>query len=139
MIGSIGIVRAKNAASAGFRGLVDFVITVLCFWAIGAAIFFQQKNGIFGSEPTFLIGWGGLPLNWFAMMALVLIATGIVAPVVSERSKFPVPLCVSGLLAAIVVPLIAHWSWPGWLGRLGFTDFAGAAAVHLAPAACAAT
>jgi Amt family ammonium transporter len=139
MIGAMGFARAKNSASAGFRSLADLCLATLCFWAVGAAIYFQTTNGIFGIQPDALIGWRGLPLGWFAMLALILIATATIAPAVAERSKFSVPMSVSALLAGFLVPLIAHWSWAGWLGKLGFTDFAGAAAIHLAPAACAAT
>jgi Amt family ammonium transporter len=137
MIGAMGIVRAKNSASAGFRNLSDLFIATLCFWAIGSAIFFQYYNGWLGIQPDFVIGWHGLSANWFAMLALILIATGIIAPAVAERSTFSVPLCVGGLLAAILVPLIAHWTWSGWLNAMHFLDTAGAAAIHLAPATCA--
>jgi Amt family ammonium transporter len=139
MIGGVGVTRAKNAASAGFRSLADLCLASLCFWAIGAAIYFQSNNTIFGVNSDYLVGWRGLPINWFAMLAMIFIATGIVAPAVAERSTFAVPLFVGGLLSAILVPVIAHWTFGGWLFDMRFVDVAGAAAIHLAPAICAVT
>lgn len=34
---------------------------------------------------------------------------------------------------AWVYPIVVHWTWGGgWLGSMGFHDFAGASTVHLA-------
>src|SRR3954451_13000508 len=97
MVGAIGLARAKNAASAGFRSLADLCVATLFFWAIGAAIHFQQANAIFGIHTPSLIGWAGLSSNWFGMLILVLIATGVVAPALAERSRLAVPLAAGAL------------------------------------------
>src|SRR5918993_1365596 len=48
-------------------------------------------------------------------------------------------LAAPALLAAVVVPLAARWAWNGgWLQRMGFVDYAGAAVIHLAGGLCAA-
>lgn len=138
-LGGIGMARAKNAAAGGFRSLADLCVATLCFWAVGAAIHFQQSNGVFGLVPGYLIGWRGLSANWFMMLTTVLIATGIVAPAVAERSRFAVPLAVGALLAGLLVPMVSFWTRRGWLSELGFIDAAGAAAVHLTGALAAAT
>ncbi len=138
-LGAMGMARAKNAASAGVRNLADLCVATLCFWALGSAIYSQQHNGVAGIRLDYLVGWAGLSTNWFPMLALVLIATGIVAPANAERSRLGVPLAAGAMLAGIVVPLVAHWVWRGWLNQIGFIDLAGASAIHLTGASCAAT
>jgi Amt family ammonium transporter len=131
--------RAKNAASAGLRSLADLCVASLAFWALGAAIYFQLDNGLLGIRTDHLIGWGKLSENWFSLLVMVLIATGVVAPAIAERSRLAVPLVLGALLGGVLVPLVGFWSWLGWLANHGFVDVAGAAAVHVTPALCAAT
>ncbi|HEY7089920.1 MAG TPA: hypothetical protein VH518_17620 [Tepidisphaeraceae bacterium] len=138
-LNAFGMARAKNAASAGFRSLADICVATLCFWTIGAAILFQQNNLVIGIQPGQVIGWRGLSSNWVGMLAVMLLATGIIGPVLAERSKLSVPLTMAALMAAFMVPLVAFWTRRGWLSELGFIDAGGAAAVHLTPALCAAT
>ncbi|WP_428938184.1 ammonium transporter [Fontivita pretiosa] len=139
LLGAMGLVRAKNVASTGFRILMDLCISALCFWAVGAAILFQVRNPVLGVRLEYLLGMGELPADWLRMLAAVLIATGIVSPAVAERSKLVVPLAAAALLATLLVPLLLHWTTRGWLSQLGLIDTAGAAAVQLAGGACAAT
>jgi Amt family ammonium transporter len=134
MLGAMGIARAKNVASAGLRNLADLCVATLCFWALGAAICFQQSNGVFRVDATQLIGWSGVSGSWFTTLAAVLVATGIIAPALSERSRLRVPLTLGGVLAALLVPMVLHWTHRGWLANLGMIDAGGAAAIHLVPA-----
>ncbi|HWP40097.1 MAG TPA: hypothetical protein VNL70_04175 [Tepidisphaeraceae bacterium] len=134
---AMGLVRAKNAASTGFRSLADVCIVTLCFWAVGAAILFQVHNPVLGIRLEYLLGMGDLPADWVRMLVAVLIATGIICPAVAERSRFLVPLAAAALLAALLVPLLLHWTTRGWLSQIGLIDAAGAAAIHLAGGACA--
>jgi Amt family ammonium transporter len=139
MLGAMGLTRAKNAASGGFRSLADLCVASLAFWCIGAALYFQQNNALLGFRADHFIGWSGLSANWFSILSMVLLATGIVAPALAERSKLIVPLVLSAILGGILVPMVAFWTWRGWLATMGFVDLAGAAAIHLTPALCAAT
>lgn len=140
-LAAMGFARAKNVASAGLRSLADLCVVTICFWAVGAAIFFQQKNPVLAVDPSLLIGWCGLTasdgMHWLAAMLMVLIASGIAGPVLAERSKLLVPLTTGGLVA-LLVPVVGRWVWGGWLGRLGFIDNAGASVIHLTGAMCAA-
>lgn len=138
MLGAMGLARAKNVASAGFRSLADLCIATLAFWAIGSAILFQLNNQVIGIRADYLIGWNGLSREWFSMLAVVLIATGTIGPAISERSRLPVPLALGALLAGVLVPLVLFWTRFGWLDELEFIDHAGASAIHLVPALCAA-
>ncbi|HVT89297.1 MAG TPA: hypothetical protein VHD56_10625 [Tepidisphaeraceae bacterium] len=138
LFSSLGMARAKNVASTGLRSLADFCVTTLCFWAIGAAILFQSNNPYFGFSGSDLIGWNGLSGNWFAMLVLVLIGTGMIPPVLAERSRLRIGLIVSGALAAVLIPIVLHWTRIGWLARRGFIDSGAAAALHVTPSICAA-
>ena len=136
---AVGLSRSKNAASAALRGVADLCVAVLAFWAVGAAILFQDYNGFFGIKPGLLLGWSGMTGQHFFYAAVTLVASGVVGGTMGERSKFLPPLAASVLVASVLVPVTGHWARPGgWLARLGFFDVAGASFVHLAAGVCAA-
>src|SRR5215210_581787 len=117
---AVGLSRSKNAAAAAARGVADLCFAVLAFWAIGAAILLHDRNGVFAIDPGLLFGWSGLSAQAFFYATLVAVATGVVAGTLGERAKFFPPLAASVLLAGVIVPVAGHWTWDGWLGRLGF-------------------
>lgn len=138
---AIGLGRSKNSAGAATRSLFDLCTAALAFWAMGAAILFQQHNGFFALKGSLVFGWRLAPdaagLIFFHASA-VLIATGVLTGTLAERSRF-FPACgASILLAGLVVPLAGNWAWGGWLRRLGFIDLAGASVIHLTAGVCAA-
>ncbi len=63
----------------------------------------------------------------FAMAAI-----SIVSGAVAERMKTWAYAVLAVLFLAIVYPVAANWVWNpgGWLGALGFNDFAGSTVVH---------
>lgn len=132
---SAGICRSKNAASAVSRVLTDLLVIALAFYLIGAPILLQRSNGVLGFDYHVLAG-GMVPAAMFWMMAF-LIAGGVVAGALHERSRSVGLPWLSGVLAALVLPIMGHWVWYGWLGRNGFVDVAGASVIHF-PAAVAA-
>src|SRR5438105_6753562 len=102
-----GLSRAKNAAGAVMRSLCDLSVSSLAFWAIGAAILFQNHNAYFGIDPHLLVGWSLRETQWpvFLFMVIALIPSAVVGGAVGERSRF-FPLCVaSAVLAGVVVPV----------------------------------
>jgi Amt family ammonium transporter len=129
-----GIVRSKNAASAIFRSVRDLCVASVAYWAIGAA-FYGSPGKLLGFNPRLICDWSGqADARTFTHLALVLIATGIVSPVLSERVKL-LPLCfVSVILAGIIVPIEAASHM-----RLSprFIDIGGAAVLHVAGAVAA--
>lgn len=52
--------------------------------------------------------------------------------------RFRAYIAVAVIVSALIYPLFGHWAWngleknvfTGWLGRLGFRDFAGSTVVH---------
>ncbi|CAA9412801.1 MAG: Ammonium transporter [uncultured Phycisphaerae bacterium] len=135
-----GLGRSKNAAGAATRSLFDLCAAALAFWAVGAAILFQQHNPVFALKGSLVLGWRVAPDAAgvvFFHAAAVLIASGVLAGTLAERSRFFPAAAASVLLAGLVVPLAGNWAWAGWLRRLGFIDLAGASVIHLAAGAAA--
>lgn len=65
-------------------------------------------------------------------------AATIISGAVAERIKFNAYIWIVVLMSSLVYPLFGHWAWngletgelQGWLGQLGFVDFAGSTVVH---------
>ena len=65
-------------------------------------------------------------------------ATTIVSGAIAERAKFKAYMIIAMMISCVVYPLFGHWAWNGlkraevngWLGQLGFIDFAGSTVVH---------
>ena len=133
-----GMCRSKNAAGTATRVVADLCVSVLLFWAVGAAVLGQKSNPVFGVDPTLLFGWYGPTTETFFHATVVLVATGAVGGTLAERSKFLPACAASALLAGLVVPVASNWAWGGWLAQWGFRDVAGASSVHLAAGVCAA-
>ena len=132
-----GLSRSKNASGMAFRAVADLCVAVLAFWTLG--ILTQRSNTVFAVEWHALLGTAAVTAETYFNLTVVLIATGAVAGSLAERSKLLPGLAASALLAALVVPVAMKWIWGGWLARLGMVDVAGASAVHLSAAVCAAT
>lgn len=50
----------------------------------------------------------------------------------AERCQVSAYLWACFLLSSIVYPLVVHWTWGGgFLGGLGYSDFAGSGIVHM--------
>ena len=62
----------------------------------------------------------------------------IVSGAMAERTKFSAYCIYSILISMIIYPVTGHWIWGGgWLGEMGFHDFAGSTAVHMVGGICA--
>lgn len=135
-----GFTRAKNATNIIMKNLLDFSVGSLAYWAVGFAIMFGvNPTGWFGTSGFFLHGIDGDPWTYaFWMFQVVFCATAatIVSGAMAERTKFVGYLMYSFLISALVYPVFGSWVWGaafkggGWLGNLGFIDFAGSTVVH---------
>src|SRR5688572_13709147 len=137
---AMGLSRSKNSAGAATRSLFDLCAASLAFWAVGAAILFQRHNDVFALKGSLVLGWRmqpGAAGVIFFHAAAVLIATGVLAGTLAERSRFFPAAGASILLAGLVVPMAGNWAWSGWLRQLGFVDLAGASVIHLTAGTCA--
>jgi Amt family ammonium transporter len=141
-----GFTRAKNAVNIGMKNLVDFSAGTLAFWAVGFGLMFgADRYGLFGGSGFFLSGAGpgsqeGLWTFAFWMFQVVFAATAatIVSGAMAERTRFVAYLIYSVVISLVVYPISGHWIWGGgWLGNIGFVDFAGSTVVHSLGGWCA--
>ncbi|MEO1300491.1 MAG: ammonium transporter, partial [Cyanobacteria bacterium J06636_16] len=138
-----GFCRQKNAVNILSKNLIVFALATLAFWSIGFSLMFAGGNGFIGGGGWFLTGapevYGletgtGLTKDTFFLFQAAFAATAatIVSGAVAERIKFTDFIIFSLLLTGISYPITGHWVWSstGWLGGVGFHDFAGSTVVH---------
>jgi Amt family ammonium transporter len=137
-----GFTRAKNAINIMMKNLMDFCVGSLAFWAVGFGLMFgTTTTGWFGTDGFFLSDFTPDGDPWvlaFWMFQVVFAATAatIVSGAMAERTKFSSYLIYSAVISAVIYPIFGSWAWGnlfhgnGWLGKLGFIDFAGSTVVH---------
>ncbi|WP_246286389.1 ammonium transporter [Vreelandella maris] len=136
-----GTTRTKNAINVAMKNVADFAIAVSVFWLIGFDIMFGDSLG--GVVGTTLFGWqldasGSWVITVFIFQAMFCAtAATIVSGAVAERMPFLAYIWTALWIALIIYPVFGHWAWggllgdaAGWLGALGFVDFAGSTVVH---------
>ena len=137
-----GLTRNKNNINVAIKNLTDFAVSSIIFWIFGYALMFgQSAGGWFGvssfgpsldsSSPDILV---------FLVFQVMFCGTAvtILSGATAERMRFISYLVVSVLIAGLVYPIFGHWAWngletgalTGWLGAMGFVDFAGSTVVH---------
>ncbi len=129
-----GFTRSKNTANILMKNLLDFSVGSICYWAVGFGLMFGAGKFIGSIDFFGTVGWeGDIPTSAFLVFQTMFCATAatIVSGSVAERTKFSAYLVYSVLIFTVVYPIAAHWGWGGgWLGDMGFNDFAGSAIVH---------
>ncbi|MDT8447931.1 MAG: ammonium transporter [bacterium] len=138
-----GFTRSKNAVNIMMKNMADLAIGSLSFYVVGFAIMFGNGNGFMGmtgflpdasSVDAFAsLAWTSVPVLAAFIFQAVFAATAatIVSGAVAERIKFSAYLVISVLVTTVIYPISGHWGWGGgWLGDVGFTDFAGSTIVH---------
>jgi Amt family ammonium transporter len=147
-----GLCRSKNTVNILSKNVIVFGVAALAFWTVGFGLMFGDGNSLIGTCGWFLSGpdnspavgdayrgifsalnWTGIPLDTKFLFQMVFAATAatIVSGTVAERIKYYSFIVFSILLVAFIYPVTGHWIWGGgWLGGMGFTDFAGSCAVH---------
>jgi Amt family ammonium transporter len=136
-----GLVRAKNSINVAFKNLIDFCISCALFAIAGFGIMFGPSiGGWMGWQPAALLD---KPDTWllaffFFQAAFCGTATTIVSGAVAERMRFSAYCATSAITSLLIYPIAGHWAWggalegksTGWLGQMGFIDFAGSTVVH---------
>lgn len=139
-----GFAQSKNAISVSIRNLMVTVIASLVFYTFGFGLMFGESYlGWIGLDHFFAKGvmthQGNLAFSFF-FFQLVFAATAatILTGAIAERSSFISNVVGVVFVTGIIYPVFGHWAWgnlfspgqSGWLGRLGFIDFAGSTVVH---------
>jgi len=141
-----GLSRKKNNINVALKNIADFGVSVSVFWALGFGIMFgSSMSGFFGTDSFFFVSENALNQSFFVFQAMfVATAASIISGVVAERLKFFGYLYITFITALIIYPVAGHWAWAdlnrdpaialtnsmGWLGKIGFVDFAGSTIVH---------
>jgi len=138
-----GLTRSKNNINVAVKNLADFGISVMLFWMFGYGLMFGlSKSGLIGTTGFFIDVGNDSRLGAFFLFQAMFCSTSttIVSGAVAERLKFSSYIIASALISGIIYPIFGHWAWNGmdnnengfigWLGSLGFVDFAGCTVVH---------
>jgi Amt family ammonium transporter len=142
----IGFSRGKNVGTVVAKILTNMSIAFVAYWAIGYSLAFSGGNGVIGDlGNAFLSQIGpaaGAPTDgatysewsfWIFQFAFVAVSLAIVWGTTLERIKFSAYIIFGVVFAAIIYPMVSHWSWAesGWLFSKGVQDYAGSGVVHL--------
>ena len=137
-----GLSRNKNSINVALKNVSDFGISVVVFWAFGFALMYGTSvSGLFGTKFFFFTTKVAGYQTYFVFQAMfVATAATIISGAVAERLKFFSYIIITLLVSGLFYPIVGHWSWAfnfenpdqkfGWLGQLGYLDFAGASVVH---------
>lgn len=129
-----GTVRSKNTINVAMKNLIDTIMGVVVFWAVGFGLMFGSDYlGAFGTSWFFIDGADyNVNALFFFQSMFAATAVTIVSGAVAERIKFNAYVLVAIIVTGVIYPVFGHWSWGdgGWLKNLGFVDFAGSTVVH---------
>ena len=137
-----GLSRNKNSINVALKNVTDFGIAVVIFWAFGFALMYGTSvSGLFGNRFFFFTTKVAGYQTYFVFQAMfVATAATIISGAVAERLRFFSYVIITFFASGFFYPIVGHWSWAfnfenptekfGWLGKLGYLDFAGASVVH---------
>ena len=139
-----GLVRSKNVLSVLMQCFaLTCMVSILWVIVLYALVFGDggSMNSIIGGFDKFFMSGvtnqslsGDIPETVFSMFQLTfaIITPALIVGGFAERMKFSSMLLFSTLWMIFVYGPIAHMVWGGgWLGSLGFMDFAGGTVVHI--------
>ncbi len=129
-----GFTRAKNAGNIIMKNFMDFSVGALMYWAVGFGLAYGGSSlGGFLAYGDFFLGDPGRSVEWFFQVVFAATAATIVSGAMAERTKFSAYLLYTPFITGFIYPIVTHWVWSGdgWLGSLGYIDFAGSGVVHL--------
>ena len=138
-----GLVRSKNVLSVLMQCFSIACLMSILWLVLAYGLAFGDGGGMnqfVGMGKFFLagVGWdtlsGDIPETVFFMfqMTFAIITPALIVGGFAERMKFSAVLWFSALWLLLVYAPVCHWVWGGgWLGDLGFMDFAGGTVVHI--------
>ena len=112
-----GFTRQKNSANIIMKNILDFLVASLVYYFIGIRLMYPGAE-LTAAEIMFQTVFAGTSAT-------------IISGAVAERMKFFTYIILSVFVTLLVYPLNGLFIWGGgFLGSLGFIDFAGSTAVH---------
>ncbi|MEM7756676.1 MAG: ammonium transporter [Cyanobacteria bacterium P01_A01_bin.40] len=136
-----GLTRSKNSINVAIKNLVDLGISISFFWCFGYALMFgADQAGLVGTSGFFISIESDPKLAAFFLFQMMFCGTSttIVSGALAERLKFKGYLAIAMLISGLIYPFFGHWVWNGtttteligFLGKIGFVDYAGSSVVH---------
>ena len=139
-----GFARSKNTVNILSKNFIVFAVSSLGFMLLGWGLMFGGDNPLLGTQELFILGNSNLDFykdtltpnvpfwgKFFFQLVFCGTAATIVSGAVAERVKYISFIVFSFVLTLVIYPIVGHWIWGGgWLGSLGFLDFAGDTVVH---------
>ena len=132
MLVETGFTRSKNSVNIVMKNFMDFSVGAITYWAFGFALAYGGTTlGGFLAYGSFFLE--GDSLTYFFQVVFAATAATIVSGAVAERTRFSAYLMFQPFICGLIYPIVTHWVWSGqgWLGDLGFIDFAGSGVVHM--------
>ncbi len=132
MLVETGFTRSKNSVNIVMKNFMDFSVGAVSYWAFGFALAYGGTTlGGFLAYGNFFLE--GDSITYFFQVVFAATAATIVSGAVAERTKFSAYLVFQPFICGVIYPIVTHWVWSGqgWLGDLGFIDFAGSGVVHM--------
>jgi len=136
-----GSVRHKNSVNVALKNILDLCVSFPAFFIVGFSLMFGSTvSGWVGTPSFFLhnltvqtLAIDPTTLAFFLFQAtFCATAATIVSGAVAERCRFMPYFLVSIGVSVVIYPLFGHWVWGGgWLGAMGYHDFAGSSVVHM--------
>jgi Amt family ammonium transporter len=151
-----GLGRSRSAAQSLLGSLAIVAVTAIAFALVGATLVGTSGGASnvlhlagkpwnwLGKGPFFLAGLIAAPAQAQLELLFEFLAVALAALIPwgsgADRLRLAAGCAIGAVLAAIVFPLLAHWTWGnGWLSQLGvnfslgsgFLDPAGAATIHV--------
>jgi Amt family ammonium transporter len=130
-----GQVRSKNVANQLTKNMLTWSVGVIVFFLVGAtveAVIAGVTSG--GSYDLFAIFSPESTLDWVSWLfgaVFAMTAATIVSGAVAGRMKLRAYVTYTVVLAGVIYPVVTGITWAGgFLGEMGFADFAGGMIVH---------
>ena len=136
-----GVTRTKNNISVAIKNISDLSLSILMFWLLGYGVMYGDSlGGILGTSSFAFqsLGSGEDYVHFIFQAMFCGTAATILSGAVAERCAFHGYLLITLVTVTLVYPVYGHWAWAvdaagepaGWLGALGFHDYAGSGVVH---------
>ena len=135
-----GLTRNKNNVNVAVKNLSDFSVSTVLYWLFGFGLMFgASQAGVVGAS-LFVPDYGADMSFGFLLFQIMFCGTAvtILSGAIAERVRFTSYLIIAALISGLIYPVFGHWVWngipdaetSGFLGDLGFVDFAGSSVVH---------
>ncbi len=137
-----GLTRSKNNINVAMKNVIDFGLTTVLFWVFGYGLMFGMTQGGWLGTTAFAPPFGMSNVDEVLYVVFQVMFCGTAVTITSgalaERMRFSSFILLAVLLSGVIYPIFGHWAWNGlaqgayngWLGSLGFRDFAGSTVVH---------